>query len=68
MKARGWIAVLGAAIFVLTSCAAFGQGKGRGKGNGKDKDDDSFSERVEFRKHDRDSMNDWYREHEHGLD
>jgi len=67
MKARGWIAVFGAAIFVLTSCAAFGQGKGRGKGNGKDKDDDSFSERVEFRKHDRDSMNDWYREHEHGL-
>jgi hypothetical protein len=68
MKARLWISVFATAFFALTSCAAFGQGNGHGKGNGKDKDkDDRASDRVEFRQHDRDSMNDWYREHQHGL-
>jgi hypothetical protein len=66
MKARHWIAVFAAAGFALTSCAAFGQGNGNGKGNGKDKDDRA-SEHAEFRQHDRASMNEWYREHQHGL-
>jgi hypothetical protein len=68
MKAKGWFAVFAAAVFALTSCAAFAQGNGHGKGNGKDKDkDDRASERVEFRQHDRGSMNEWYREHQHAL-
>jgi Ni/Co efflux regulator RcnB len=68
MKARLWISVFAAAFFALTSGAAFAQGNGHGKGNGKDKDkDDRASERVEFRQHDRDSMNEWYREHQHAL-
>jgi Ni/Co efflux regulator RcnB len=70
MKARLWISVFAAAFFALTSCAAFAQANGHGKGNGKDKDkdkDDRVSERVEFRQHDRDSMNEWYREHQHAL-
>ena len=64
MKARHWISIFATAVLVLNSCAAFGQGNGHGKGNGKkDKDD----ERVDFRQDDRDSMNEWYREHQHGL-
>jgi hypothetical protein len=58
MRMRHWIAVFASAAFALASCAAFGQGNGHGKGNGKDKDkdDDRASERVEFRQHERDSM------------
>lgn len=68
MKARLWISLFVMAFLALTSCTAFGQGNGHGKGNGKDKDKDKHaSERVEFKEHDRDSMNDWYREHQHGL-
>jgi hypothetical protein len=64
MKARHWISIFATAVLALNSCAAFGQGNGHGKGNGKkDKDD----ERVDFRQDDRDSMNEWYREHQHGL-
>jgi hypothetical protein len=68
MKARLWISLFATAFLALTSCATFGQGNGHGKGNGKDKDkDDRASDRVEFKQHDRDSMNEWYREHQHAL-
>ena len=64
MKARHWISIFATSVLALNSCAAFGQGNGHGKGKGKkDKDD----ERVDFRQDDRDSMNEWYREHQHGL-
>ena len=70
MRARHWIFLFATAFLALTSCTAFGQGNGHGKGNGKDKDkdkDEHASERFEFKQHDRDSMNDWYREHQSGL-
>jgi hypothetical protein len=68
MKTRRWIVVCATALLALTSSAAFAQGKGHGHGHDKDKhDDDDSYDHIEFSSHDRDSMHEWYREHEHGL-
>jgi len=66
MKARRWIVVCATALLTLTSSAAFAQGKGHGHDKDKHDDDDSY-DHMEFSSHDRDSVHQWYHEHEHNL-
>jgi hypothetical protein len=68
MKIRIWIPTLAAALLTLNCSAAFAQGNGHGKGHAKDKhgDDDSYGH-VVYSSHERDSMNEWYRQHENNL-
>jgi len=65
MKTRIWIPVIAAALFSVNCSAVFAQGKGQGKGHDKDKDkhDDSYA----YSSVERESVNEWYRQHQNNL-
>jgi hypothetical protein len=63
MNAKTWISVIAAALLALNSSAAFGQGKGHGKGHDKDKHEDAYA----YSSAERESVNEWYRQHENHL-
>jgi hypothetical protein len=69
MNTKCWIAIIAISLFGLNCSVAFAQGNGHGNGKGHDKDkhdNESSYETVGY-EHDRDSLNEWYRQHEHGL-
>ena len=65
MKVKTWILVIAAAVLTLNCSVAFAQGKGHGKGHDKDKDrqDDSYA----YSSGERESVNEWYRQHQNNL-
>jgi hypothetical protein len=69
MYTKCWIAFTAALLFSLNCSVAFGQGNGHGNGKGHDKDkrDDEGSYEIVGYDHDRDSLNEWHRQHEHVL-
>jgi hypothetical protein len=63
MNVKTWIPVIAAAPLTLNSSVALAQGKEHGKGHDKDKHEDSYA----YSSAERESVNEWYRQHENHL-
>lgn len=68
MNARKWLPIVGTTVLSLSCSAAFAQGNGHGKGHEKNKhgDDDSRPQ-VVYSSEQRESVNEWYRDHRSNL-
>jgi len=63
MSTKIWIPIIAAALLTLNCGGALAQGKGHGKGHDKDKHDDAYA----YSPHERESTNEWYRQHQDNL-